>query len=158
MTNLQAAKFDRAHVLRPWANMGATVTELPLVIARGAGAELWDAAGNRYVDAVGGLWCTNIGLGRREVAQAIAEQAERLAFASTFVDMTTEPTALLSARLAEIAPTGLGHVHYTTGGSTAIDSAFRMACFVQRARGHSGRTQVIARRHSYHGSMTRAAV
>jgi adenosylmethionine-8-amino-7-oxononanoate aminotransferase len=86
------------------------------------------------------------------MAQAIADQAERLAFSSTFVDMTNDPAALLSAKLAELAPGDLNHVHFTTGGSTAIDSAFRMAQFAQAAMGFPERKHMIARRHSYHGS------
>ena len=63
---------------------------------------LWDANGAKYFDAVGGLWCTNIGLGRREMADAIADQAMRLAFSNTFVDMTNDPAARLSAKLAAL--------------------------------------------------------
>ena len=152
MKNLDFAALDQAHVLRPWANMGATLAEKPLVMSRGEGCYVWDNTGEKYLDAVGGLWCTNIGLGRREMAQVIAAQAEKLAFASTFVDMTTEPTAALAGRIAEIAPSGLSHVHFTTGGSSAIDSAYRMAVFAQGAMGQPERTHVIAREHSYHGS------
>ena len=83
---------------------------------------------------------------------AVAEQAEKLAFSSTFGDMSNAPSAALSAKLAHLAPTGLSHVHFTTGGATAIDSAYRMACFVQAARGYQGRHHIIAREHAYHGS------
>lgn len=146
------AALDQAHSLHPWTHFDSFEADGPLVITRGEGCYLWDEAGNRYLDAVGGLWCTNIGLGRKEMAEAIAAQAERLAFASTFVDMTNAPMALLSAKLAEIAPEGINRVHLTTGGSSAIDSAYRMVQFVQAARGFTGRTHVIAREHSYHGS------
>ncbi|MEO0484528.1 MAG: aminotransferase class III-fold pyridoxal phosphate-dependent enzyme [Pseudomonadota bacterium] len=144
------AQMDMAHALRPWQFTGADVP--PVVVDRGKGCEIWDIHGNKYLDAVGGLWCTNIGLGRREMADAIAEQAEKLAFSSTFGDMSNAPGAALSARLAHLAPTGLTHVHFTTGGSTAIDSAYRMACFVQAARGHTDRVHMIAREHAYHGA------
>ena len=144
------AQMDLAHALHPWHYTGDSAP--PLVISRGEGCYLWDSAGNRYLDAVGGLWCTNVGLGRADMAQAIADQAQKLAFSSTFVDLTNDPAAELSARLAHLAPTGLSHVQFTTGGSTAIDSAYRMACFVQAARGFPGRTHMIARKHSYHGS------
>ncbi len=143
-------QMDLAHVLHPWHYTGQQTK--PLVVSRGEGCRLWDTAGNSYLDAVGGLWCTNIGLGRKEMAEAIAAQAEKLAFSSTFVDMSNDPAAALSARLAHLAPTGLGHVQFTTGGSTAIDSAYRMVCFVQAARGFVDRNQIIAREHAYHGS------
>ncbi|MEM1373048.1 MAG: aminotransferase class III-fold pyridoxal phosphate-dependent enzyme [Pseudomonadota bacterium] len=142
-------QMDMAHALRPWQFTGG---EPPMVIERGEGCQVWDVTGARYLDAVGGLWNTNIGLGRREMADAIAAQAEKLAFSSTFGDMSNGPSAALSARLAHLAPSGLSHVHFTTGGSTAIDSAYRLACFVQAARGFEGRHHIIAREHAYHGS------
>ncbi|PTX55904.1 adenosylmethionine-8-amino-7-oxononanoate aminotransferase [Litoreibacter ponti] len=151
-TNLDIAALDRAHALHPWTHFESFVRDGPLVIERGAGCSLWDSAGREYLDAVGGLWCTNIGLGRREMADAIAAQAEKLAFSNTFVDMTNGPAALLSAKLAELAPGDLNHVHFTTGGSTAIDSAYRMVAYYQRCAGRANKTHVIARDASYHGS------
>lgn len=145
-------EMDRAHALHPWTHFDSFREEGALVITRGEGCRLWDANGGAYLDAVGGLWCTNIGLGRREMAEAIGAQAERLAFSNTFTDMTNDPSARLAARLAELAPGDLNHVHFTTGGSTAIDSAYRMVQFYQSCMGRPEKTHVIARDHSYHGS------
>jgi putrescine aminotransferase len=145
-------QMDRDHALHPWTNFGPFEREGSLVITRGQGCHLWDAQGRKYFDAVGGLWCTNIGLGRREMAQAIGEQAERLAFSNTFVDMTNDPAARLAARLAELAPGDLTRVHFTTGGSTAVDTAVRMVSYYQHARGFPAKTDIVARDHSYHGS------
>jgi adenosylmethionine-8-amino-7-oxononanoate aminotransferase len=146
------AALDQAHALHPWTHFDSFAAEGPLVIERGEGCYLWDRDGRQYLDAVGGLWCTNIGLGRHEMAQAIAEQAETLAFSNSFVDMTHGPAAMLAAKLADIAPGDLNRVHFTTGGSTAIDSAYRMAVYYHRCRGDQDRTHVIARDDSYHGS------
>ena len=145
-------QMDRAHALHPWTNFGPFERDGSLVISRGQGAWLWDADGKRYFDAVGGLWCTNIGLGRKEMAQAIADQAERLAFSNTFVDMTNDPAALLSARIAALAPGDLNRVHFTTGGSTAVDTAVRMVAYYHHANGQPQKTDIVARDHSYHGS------
>jgi adenosylmethionine-8-amino-7-oxononanoate aminotransferase len=145
-------EMDRAHALHPWTNFGPFEDQGALVISRGEGALLWDANGAKYFDAVGGLWCTNIGLGRREMADAIADQAMRLAFSNTFVDMTNDPAARLSARLAALAPGDLNRVHFTTGGSTAIDTAARMVQYYQHCMGRPDKTHLVARNHSYHGS------
>ena len=145
-------EMDRAHALHPWTNFGPFEDQGALVIARGEGAWLWDANGQKYFDAVGGLWCTNIGLGRREMAQAIAEQAERLAFSNTFVDMTNDPSARLAATLASLAPGDLNRVHFTTGGSTAIDTAARMVQYYQSCMGRPDKMDIVARNYSYHGS------
>ena len=101
MSNLAA--LDQAHALHPWTHFDGFEAASPMVISRGEGCYVWDDSGARYLDAVGGLWCTNIGLGRKEMARAIADQAERLAFSSTFVDMTNDPAALLAAKLAALA-------------------------------------------------------
>lgn len=145
-------EMDRAHALHPWTNFGPFEDQGALVISRGEGAWLWDANGAKYFDAVGGLWCTNIGLGRREMADAIAEQAMRLAFSNTFVDMTNDPAARLAAKLAALAPGDLNRVHFTTGGSTAIDTAARMVQYYQHCMGRPEKTHLVARNHSYHGS------
>jgi adenosylmethionine-8-amino-7-oxononanoate aminotransferase len=145
-------ELDRMHVLHPWTNFGPFERDGALVISRGEGCWLWDAEGRRYLDAVGGLWCTNIGLGRREMAQAIADQVERLAFSNTFVDMANGPSAQLAATLARLAPGDLNRVHFTTGGSTAVDTAVRMVWYWQSCRGRPDKTGIVARDHSYHGS------
>jgi adenosylmethionine-8-amino-7-oxononanoate aminotransferase len=145
-------EMDRAHALHPWTNFGSFEKEGSLVIARGEGCYLWDAEGRRYLDAVGGMWCTNVGLGRKDMARAIADQVERLAFANSFVDVTNEPSARLSAKLAALAPGDLNRVHLTTGGSTAVDTAVRMVWYWQSCMGRPEKTDIVARDHSYHGS------
>ncbi len=100
----QLWEMDRQHALHPWTNFGSFEKEGSLVITKGEGCYLWDAQGRRYLDAVGGMWCTNIGLGRKDMAQAIAGQVERLAFANSFVDVTNDPSARLVAKLAALAP------------------------------------------------------
>jgi putrescine aminotransferase len=145
-------EMDRRHVLHPWTNFGPFEAEGSLVIERGDGAWLWDASGKKYLDAVGGMWCTNIGLGRREVAQAMADQAEKLAFCNTFVDMTNGPSARLAAELAARAPGDLNRVHFTTCGSTAVDTAARMVWVYQHAMGRPEKTNIVARENSYHGA------
>lgn len=145
-------EMDRAHSLHPWTNFGPFEEKGALVITRGEGAYLWDSDGNRYLDAVGGLWCTNIGLGRREMADAISDQVLNLAFSNTFVDMTNAPSALLAAKLASLAPGDLNRVHFTTGGSTAVDTAVRMVGYYQSCMGRPQKTDIVARDYSYHGS------
>jgi putrescine---pyruvate transaminase len=145
-------QMDRAHALHPWTNFGPFERNGSLVITKGEGCYLWDADGRRYFDAVGGLWCTNIGLGRREMADAMADQAMRLGFSNTFVDMTNDPAARLSAKLASLAPGDLNRVLFTTGGSTAVDTAVRMVGYVQSCRGNPDKTGIVAREYSYHGS------
>ncbi len=143
---------DKDHFLHPWQMFDTFEKEGSLVISSAEGAHITDIHGNRYLDSVGGLWCTNIGQGREEMADAIAEQVRALAYASPFVDMTTAPAAELAAKLAELAPGSLNHVMFSCGGSTAIDSAYRLIQYYQNCRGKRDKKHIIARDGSYHGS------
>lgn len=143
---------DKAHHLHPWQIFDVFREEGALPISRGDGCYIEDINGKRYFDAVGGLWCNNIGLGRKEMADAIAAQALKMSYASPFVDLTNEPAAILAAKLAELAPGNLNHVFYTCGGSTAIDTAFRMIHYYQNCRGKHDKKHIISRINSYHGS------
>jgi adenosylmethionine-8-amino-7-oxononanoate aminotransferase len=145
-------EMDRAHTLHPWTNFGPFEDKGSLIFTRGEGCYLWDADGRKYFDAVGGMWCTNIGLGRREMADAIADQVMRLGYSNFFVDTGNDAAAMLAAKLAELAPGDLNRVHFTTGGSTAVDTAVRMVSFYHHARGNPGKTGIVARENSYHGS------
>ncbi len=122
------------------------------VLTKSDGIYLEDSNGNRYLDAVGGMWCTNIGLGRKEMAVAVADQIEQLSYATSFIDVTYEPAAKLAAKLAEIAPANINHVFFTTGGSTAIDSAYRLIQFYQNCRGKREKKHIISLQEAYHGT------
>ncbi len=148
----EVTEKDKAHFVHPWQFFDTFSSEGALPIASGDGCRIWDADGNEYFDAVGGLWCNNIGLGRHEMADAIAEQARTLSYASTFVDLTNEPAAELATKLSELAPGDLEHVMFSTGGSTANDSAFRLMQFYNNCRGLTDKKHVISRVNSYHGS------
>ncbi len=152
LTNQDAWALDRAHVLHPWANFGPFEDKGSLVLTRGEGVTLWDAEGRSYLDAVGGMWCTNIGLGRREIADCMADQALKLGYSNFFVDTTNDAAARLAGKLAELAPGDLNRVHFTTGGSTAVDTAVRMVGYYHHARGNPGKSGIVARENSYHGS------
>ncbi len=148
---------DKRHHVHPYQVFDTFAEEGALPIASGAGAYITDTNGKRYVDAVGGLWCTNIGLGREDMVEAIADQVRRLAYSNPFVDMTHIPAADLATKLAELAPGDLNHVFFSTGGSTANDLAYRIAQFYQAVRGKPEKRHVISRVDAYHGQ-TYAAV
>lgn len=145
-------EMDKAHHVHPFQFFESHASAGALPIEAGEGAAIYDTDGNRYLDAVGGMWCTNIGLGNEEMVEAIADQVRRLAYSNPFVDMTNIPATRLAARIAELAPGDLDHVFFTTGGSTAIDSAFRLVHFYQNSRGLTEKVHVISRDDSYHGS------
>jgi adenosylmethionine-8-amino-7-oxononanoate aminotransferase len=143
---------DRRHHVHPYHNFASYDEHGSLIIDEGQGAYIKDIDGKKYFDAVGGMWCTNIGLGRQEMVDAIAEQAIKLAYANPFTDMSNEPAARLAAKLAELAPGDLNHVFFTSGGSTANDSAFRFIQMYQEARGKKQKKHILSRHDAYHGT------
>jgi len=148
---------DRQHVMHPFQHFASFNEEGSLVIKEGQGCYITDENGKRYFDAVGGMWCTNIGLGREEMADAIAEQVRTMAYANPFVDMTNEPASQLAAKLAKLAPGDLNHVLFSCGGSTANDLGYRIVRMYQNARGKPEKRHILSRTDSYHGGTYLAA-
>ena len=149
--------LDRKHVLHPFQHFSSFAVDGSLVMQKGDGCYISDDSGKRYFDAIGGMWCTNIGLGRQEMADAIAAQVTNMAYSNPFVDMTNEPAAKLAAKLAEIAPGDLNHVLFSCGGSTANDLGYRVIRMYQGARGKPEKRHILSRVDSYHGSTYLAA-
>jgi putrescine aminotransferase len=156
-SNEEIWEQDRRHHVHPFHHFVSHDEHGSLIIDQGRGAYLKDIEGREYFDAVGGMWCTNIGLGRKEMADAIAGQASKLAYANPFTDMSNEPAARLSAKLAELAPGDLNHVFFTCGGSTANDGAFRLIQMYQGARGKKQKKHILSRHDAYHGTTYVAA-
>ena len=121
------------------------------VLERADGVHVWDTDGNRYLDAVAGLGVVNIGYGRREVADAIAAQAAKMPFNAGNI-FSNEPAIELAAVIADMAPGDLNFVHFTSGGSEAVEVALKMARQYHVERGQPSRDQVIGRWTSYHGA------
>ena len=110
----------------PFADMAALESAGELTLARGEGSHVWDTDGTRYLDATAGLWFANVGHGRSEIADAAAAQMRRLAAYHTFGDLTSEPTAALTDRVAALAPMPDAKVFLTSGGSDSVDTAMKM--------------------------------
>src|SRR3989442_11926533 len=107
----------------PFADMAAVEAEGGLSIVRGRGAHIWDAAGNRYLDATAGLWFCNVGHGRAEIADAVRRQMAELAAHSTFGDLTNPPTEALAERVPGLAPMPNAKAVLTTGGAGSVGTA-----------------------------------
>lgn len=148
---------DRRHLLHPFAEFPTFSTSGSRFFDRADGVHVYGADGTAYLDGIGGLWCVNIGYGRREMAEVIAAQVLRLPFYNTFTDMSSAPAAMLAEKLSASAPGDLNHVFYTTGGSTAADSAVRIAHYYFSATGRPRKRIVLARENAYHGSTFLAA-
>ena len=143
---------DRDHNIHPWTDFATFKEEGSEVMAEADGVYVYNAEGERYMDGIGGLWCVNIGYGRDEMAQAIADQVRRIPYYSTFTHLTTPPAAELAAKLAELTPASINHVFYGTGGSMANDTAIRVIHFYFNRLGKPEKKKIISRVDAYHGS------
>ncbi|MBY6058751.1 aminotransferase [Leisingera daeponensis] len=144
--------MDRAHFLHPFTLFDSFAEEGSLIMDKADGRHVYDADGKCYLDGIGGLWCVNVGYGRDEIVDAMAEQARKMAYANPFTDMGNAPAARLAAKIAELAPGNLNHVMFSSGGSTAGDSAFRLIGYYWGCKGNTQRRLFLSRRGAYHGS------
>jgi L-2,4-diaminobutyrate transaminase len=146
-------QMDRSAVLHPFTNLKefdrgtAPIT----MVEGGRGARITTADGRTLLDAFAGLYCMNVGYGRPEVAEAIAEQAHRLAYYHTYAGHTTEALARLSDRLVRMAPEGMARVFYGLSGSDANETQAKLVWYYNNLRGRPQKKKIISRERGYHG-------
>jgi len=128
-----------------------TVASAEVIMRSAEGVWLEDTAGNRYLDATAALWYCNVGYGRREIADAVAEQLVRLPVYSSFGAYTSEPTIALAERLAALAPIPNAVVFLGSGGSDAVDTAAKLARRYWDVVGRPEKRIVVSREFGYHG-------
>jgi len=121
------------------------------VIVKGEGAYIWDAEGRRYLDGLSGLFVSQVGHGRIELAEAAAKQARELAFMPIW--SYAHPNAIeLAERIANYAPGDLNRVFFTTGGGEAVETAWKLAKNYFKLTGKPMKHKVISRAIAYHGT------
>lgn len=119
------------------------------VIVGGEGSTVWDEQGRRYIDAMAGLWCVNVGYGRREIADALRDQALRLPYYHAFSSMATDVPARLAERIVQLS--GVSKVLYGSGGSDANDTQVKLVRLYSNLLGRPQKKKVISRWRGYHG-------
>ncbi|TCL71164.1 aminotransferase [Rhizobium sp. BK251] len=146
-----AAALARDHLVQPWPTAGHIGAEARGELASGDGVYVVDAEGRRLIDGPAGMWCVNVGHRRRELADVLHAQAMELSYNSPWYT-TNRVSAVLAERLAVYAPGDLGHVFYTTGGSSAVETALRFMQFMNNVTGRPDKKLIVAREGGYHGS------
>lgn len=142
---------DRAFHLHPFTNHLEMHPPGTHVIVSGEGCWLTDATGRRLLDGLAGLWCVNVGYGRREIIDAVHAQMNRLPYYCSFFNTTNEPAIRLAERLARLAPPRLRHTLFSNSGSEANETALKVIRGWQKLRGKPGKTKILSRTFSYHG-------
>jgi len=147
---LQAA--DSAHYLHPATDHRLLAETGARIIVRGEGIYIWDSEGHRILDGMSGLWCVNVGYGRRELADAAYRQLVTLPFYNSFFNTSNVPAITLAATLARLSPPQFDHVFFTGSGSESADTVVRMVRRYWDLQGQPQRKVIISRRNAYHGS------
>jgi adenosylmethionine-8-amino-7-oxononanoate aminotransferase len=129
---------------------GGETTDVPIMV-RGEGVYLYDSHGKRYLDALAGLFVSQLGHGRRELAEAAAKQAETLAFMPLW-SYAHPPAIELAEKIASYAPGDLNRVFFTSGGGEAVESAWKLAKDYFKRVGKPAKHKVISRAIAYHGT------
>ena len=141
----------KQHLWMHFTRMGAYADHEVPVIVRGEGCYVYDEHGKRYLDGLSALYCVNVGHGRAELAEAAAEQARELAFYTNW--SYAHPRSIeLATRIAELAPGNLNRVFFTSGGSEAVESAWKLAKAYHAARDEPRRHKLVSRKLAYHGT------
>ena len=122
------------------------------VITHARGVWIWDGDGNRLLDAMAGLWCVNIGYGRKELAEAAYRQMLDLPYYNTFFKTTTAPAAELAKTVSDLLPGNFNKVFFVNDGSEANDTMVRFVRHYWAVKGKPYRKVFITRRRAYHGS------
>ncbi|OYQ40245.1 aspartate aminotransferase family protein [Rhodoferax sp. TH121] len=148
--------LDSAHFLHPFTDFKDLSSRGARVITRAEGIYVWDSEGKKILDAMSGLWCVNVGYGRKALADAAHQQMMALPYYNSFFQTTNVPAVQLAAKLASLAPTvgdrSFQHVFYSSSGSESNDSNVRMVRRYWDLLGQPQRKVIISRHNAYHGS------
>ena len=151
-TDVNLKDLDRRYAFHPFTGLAEHERQGPAVmIVRGEGVWLEDIDGRRYVDGMAGLWCVNVGYGRREIADAMQRQAVTLSYCHAFSSMSSDMPALLAERLVESAPVPMSKVFFGNSGSDANDTQVKLAWYYNNVKGRPKKKKIISRQRAYHG-------
>jgi adenosylmethionine-8-amino-7-oxononanoate aminotransferase len=146
-----AVELAKRHLVQPWPFAGSVGTEARALIGEGEGIYITDGTGQRLIDGPAGMWCVNVGHRREELARVMYDQAMALSYNTPWYTMNA-PSAELAKRIAGNAPGDLSHVFFTTGGSSAVETALRFMQFYNNVRGRPEKKLILSRGGAYHGS------
>ena len=154
LKNDQLDQWDRENFFHPSTHLAQFARgEAPnRVIRTGSGSHIEDRDGNRLLDAFAGLYCVNVGYGRPEIAEAIAEQARELAYYHAYVGHGTEAGITLSKMIMDRAPAGMSKVYFGLSGSDANETNIKLVWYYNNILGRPQKKKIISRWRGYHGS------
>ena len=146
--------WDRDHFFHPSTHLAQhSRGESPnCIVTGGRGVYIVDRDGRESMDAFAGLYCVNVGYGRQEIAESIAEQARKLAYYHAYVGHSSEPAIRLARMIIERAPRGMSHVYFGLSGSDANETNIKLVWYYNNILGRPEKKKIISRWRGYHGS------
>ena len=148
--------IDLNHHFHPFTST-SDIKDGARIIKEGKGIYLWDSEGKKYLDAMAGLWCVNIGYGRDELANAAHRQMKELPYYNTFFQTSHPPVVELSKLLTEILPGNMQKIFFSSSGSEANDTNIRLVRQYRNCLGKPNKRILISRKTAYHGSSVGSA-
>ncbi|MDJ0627584.1 MAG: aspartate aminotransferase family protein [Rhodobacter sp.] len=154
LRNDQLDAWDRDCFFHPSTHLAQhTRGEAPnRIVTGGQGVYIEDRDGTRLLDAFAGLYCVNVGYGRSEIANAIAEQAKEMAYYHAYVGHGTEASITLAKMILDRAPAGMSKVYFGLGGSDANETNVKLVWYYNNILGRPEKKKIISRWRGYHGS------
>ena len=151
-TTEQWQKIDSAHHLHPFTDYKSLAKEGSNIIVKADGVYLTNTDNKQFLDAMSGLWCVNVGYGRKILADVAYKQMQELPYYNSFFKTATAPSIELAQQLAEISPGDLNHAFFSSSGSEANDTVVRMVRRYWDLKGQPNKKTFISREYAYHGS------
>ena len=152
LTTQELQALDSAHYIHPFTDTAALAKKGSRIIMKGEGVYIWDSEGHKIFDAMSGLWCVNVGYGRKELADAAYAQMMQLPFYNSFFQTTTAPSIQLAKLLADVSPPQFKRVFFSGSGSEGNDTIVRLVRHYWSCLGKPKKKTIIGRWNGYHGS------
>lgn len=154
LTNDQLAQWDRDNFFHPSTHLGqfARGEGAQRIVTGGKGCHITDRDGNRLLDAFAGLYCVNVGYGRAEISDAIAKQAQELAYYHAYAGHGSEASITLAKMVMDRAPDHMARVYFGLGGSDANETNIKLVWYYNNILGRPLKKKIISRWRGYHGS------
>lgn len=143
---------DAAHHLHPFTDTSEINEKGARIITGAEGVYIKDSDGNKLLDAMAGLWCVNIGYGRKELAEVAYRQMQELPYYNTFFMTSHPPVIALADKIADLMPGDLNRVFFAGSGSEANDTNIRLVRHYWASMGKPNKRIIISRKNAYHGS------
>jgi putrescine aminotransferase len=149
--------LDSAHYMHPFTDHKSLAAKGARIITKAEGVYIWDSEGTKIFDAMSGLWCVNVGYGRKELVDAAAKQMQELPYYNSFFQTTNVPAVKLAEKIINLAGDNYSHVFFSSSGSESNDTNLRMVRHYWTTLGQPERSVIISRNNAYHGSTVAGA-